>query len=227
MTSTSEQQFKMSKRFYQFTIPVFLVSVITGILIVQYFFNYAPLNDLSKQLNTSASLITAISIIYATVILTMSNIRTLSQRRSKKEVFKSSIYLAVLAFYLILGLADPKMTSSQMFLNVYTPLMGMLGSAIWLNSQVGFIWSAVYSLSFIRSYEVAALLVAALFTAFQKTTLLVAIWPPFNTITTWIYNVPDRGARTAAVAAAGVSAIILGVRAIVGKEPGLVEMEIK
>jgi L-alanine-DL-glutamate epimerase-like enolase superfamily enzyme len=48
-----------------------------------------------------------------------------------------------------------------------------------------------------------------------------------NDIGIWIYMVPDRTARNAATAAAAIGAVVLALRALIGKEPGLVEMELK
>jgi hypothetical protein len=85
----------------------------------------------------------------------------------------------------------------------------------------------IHRLSRITSFEVFCLWITAILTVMGSTTALVAIWPPFNDIRIWIYMVPDRAARIAATGAAAIGGIILGVRALVGKEPGLVEMEFR
>jgi hypothetical protein len=43
---------------------------------------------------------------------------------------------------------------------------------------------------------------------------------------TWIEQVVNGSVQRAALGAAGVGTLILGIRALVGKEPGLIEMEI-
>jgi hypothetical protein len=57
-------------------------------------------------------------------------------------------------------------------------------------------------------------------------TVITANAPIIFTIGDWARTVPYAAVQQAASAAAGVGGILLGVRAHIGKEPGLVEMEI-
>jgi len=65
-----------------------------------------------------------------------------------------------------------------------------------------------------------------LFVVFRELPVFVAIYPPLYEVGTWIEQVVNGSVQRAALGAAGVGTLILGIRALVGKEPGLIEMEI-
>jgi hypothetical protein len=217
----------MSKRLYQFQIPLFIVSFLTGLLIIQYFFSWKPLDDVAKGLNVWSSLVTGMTLLYASFVLTLMNIRTVMRRRSFKEVFRSASYLGFLVVMLALGFSSPQLTSGTLFRNVYTPITALIGACVWFNSETGLIWASIQRLSVINSFDVALLWITAIITALRNLTAITAVYPPINDLGIWIYMVPDRTARNAATAAAAIGAVVLALRALIGKEPGLVEMELK
>jgi hypothetical protein len=96
---------------------------------------------------------------------------------------------------------------------------------VWVNSNTWASWAAIRELSRIRSFEAGVVWVCCILTVLGRTTGLVAAMPFLNDIAIWIRMVGDSTARSAAIGAAGIGGIILAIRAIVGKEPGLVEME--
>jgi hypothetical protein len=114
-----------------------------------------------------------------------------------------------------------------MFNFVYIYTMGTMGAMVWVNSNTWASWAAIRELSRIRSLEALVVWVVCIFYVLGMTTGLIAMVPGLNDVATWIRMVGDRTARVAAIAAAGIGGVILGVRAIIGKEPGLVEMEVR
>lgn len=226
--NSSQKRYVISKRIYQFQIPLFLVSFIVGILIVEYFTAYAPFTSVKAELQNWASIIGSLAILYASILVTASSIRTVIRRKmSRREVLKSVVFLCSLAFFLIYGMSDPRLISGTKFLLVYNLTMGVMGSMVWVNANTWACWAGIHSLSRIRSIEALTVWFVTLLMLLGGMTGLVALWPRLNDIYIWIMMYGDPAARLAAVAAAGVGGIILGIRAIIGKEPGLVEVEIK
>lgn len=76
------------------------------------------------------------------------------------------------------------------------------------------------------SVEAAVLVIMALFSMFRGTTLLTYIWPPFYDIGVWIETVVATSVIRAFTTAMSVGTIVLVIRALVGKEPGLIELEL-
>jgi len=217
----------MSRRIYQRIFPLFIVSLVTGLLIAEYFISFDPLTSLKNELSLWGVIVTTCTMIFANVALVWGNLRTLRRKASSKEIFNSVVFLGITLLFLALGLYDPGMTSGKMFLAVYVPTMGLIGTVIWINANIFFGWAAIQRMARIRTPEAAVLLLSFLFTVFYSMTILLAIWPPFNSIGEWIATVPNMAVQRGALGAAAVGGIVLGIRALVGKEPGLVEMEMK
>lgn len=75
------------------------------------------------------------------------------------------------------------------------------------------------------SVESGLMFLAWLFISFRELSSIVAVWPPFYDIGTWIEGVPNTAAQRAMLATTGLGAIVLGIRALVGREPGMIEVE--
>jgi hypothetical protein len=78
----------------------------------------------------------------------------------------------------------------------------------------------------IRTIESAAFFAAWILTYFRETSSLVTFFPPFLSIGDWIMAVPHNAVMRAALVVAATGSTVLGVRAIVFREPGLVEAEV-
>jgi hypothetical protein len=75
--------------------------------------------------------------------------------------------------------------------------------------------------------EAAVMVIAVLFSMFRNSTLLVYFWPPFYDVGVWIETVIATTVIRAFVTAAAVGTVVLTIRALVGREPGLIELEVR
>jgi hypothetical protein len=217
----------MSKRIYQFTIPLYLVSVISGLLIADYFLVVPALADFSTQIGKWGSILSAFAIIYASVVLTATRIQVLAAQKSRKDVFRSVVYLITFFGFAALALTDTTLlTSSSAFIDVYSPTMSQVGMMVWVSGPSYNNWMRMRKLSRIQSLEALVLWIFSILRGMYGLTVITANAPIIFTIGDWARTVPYAAVQQAASAAAGVGGILLGVRALVGKEPGLVEMEI-
>ena len=217
----------MSKRVYQFTIPLYIVSVVSGLLIADYFLVIPALSDFSNQISKWGSILSAFAIIYASVVLTATRFQVLAARKSRKEVIRSVVYLFTFIAFFALALTDTTLlTSSNQFLDVYSPTMSQVGMMVWVSGPTYSSWMRMRKLSRIQSLEALVLWISSVITGMYGLTVITANAPIVFTVGDWVRTVPYQAVQQAASAAAGVGGILLGVRALVGKEPGLVEMEI-
>lgn len=231
MSQTSEESSLvsrvMSRRFYQRTIPIFIVSVLTGIFIAEYFVSYEPLRSLKEELTTWSTIISLFVLLYGNVVVFIMNSRRLATRRTRgKDMFKSVCFIGSAAFFAIIAFASgPKFTSGALFTLVWTVIYGTMGIGIALGSHTFFTWHAIRRLISVTSLDAIVLLVSTVFSLFSYMTSLSVVFPQLLAIADWIKAIPNTASQRSALAAAAVGGIILGVRAIVGKEPGLIERE--
>jgi len=69
---------KITKRLYQFQIPLFLVSIFAGINIAEYFLNIDALTTIKNEALQWGVIITAFTTLFAYTILVSSNAKTVS-----------------------------------------------------------------------------------------------------------------------------------------------------
>jgi hypothetical protein len=112
----------MSKRIYQFTIPLYLVSIIAGLLIADYFLVVPALSDFSTQIGKWGSILSAFAIIYASVVLTATRIQVLAAQKTRKDVYRSIVYLITFFGFAALALMDPTALTSSAHSSMYTRL---------------------------------------------------------------------------------------------------------
>jgi hypothetical protein len=217
----------IGRKIYQRSIPVFLVSFITAVFIAQYFVDYEPLNIFVKEANNWGVIISTFTLLYGSILLLMGNIRSLIARRSMKEVFNSAVFLFFMMLYIVVGVSDPRLTNSPAFLGLNAGVLGVINIILWMNATAFANWETLKAVSRVRSVDGLAFLASFLFIVFFRMTVFLAIWPPFFSIGNWIITVPNVGVTRAALGAAAVGGVVLGIRALLGKEPGLIEMEMK
>lgn len=218
----------MSKRVYQRQIPLLLVSIITGIFIAEYFLVNAPLTALKNELTTWGTIISLFILLFGNIVLLVSNIRRLGQRERvpAKEYFRSVVLIGTVVFFSILAFASgPKLTSGPLYLLVWVNTYGIIGVGIGLGTHTFFTWHAIKRIITLRSFEVAIVLVTTIFSLFMYMTSAVAVAPWLGDFANWIKGIPNTAAQRAALLAAAVGGIVLGIRALVGKETGLIEAE--
>jgi nucleoside recognition membrane protein YjiH len=75
------------------------------------------------------------------------------------------------------------------------------------------------------SIEASLLFIGFVLSVLRMTPLYVYLCPPLMPIGMWIATVPGTVTMRAAYLAMGISAVVLTARALVWKEPGLIEVE--
>jgi hypothetical protein len=218
----------ISKIFYQRTIPTFIVSVIAGIFIVEYFVpEFPPLRDLTTELTLWGTILYSCSLLFGIVILLMTMARRAQRRRSGKftggrAVLMSATCLGAVMIYTIIALATGGTTSTT-FRFWYTYIIAYAAGGMY----TAWVHHPYNSYRYFRftSVESSLMFLCWLFISFRELSSFVAIWPPFYDIGTWIEGVPNTAAQRAMLATTGIGTIVLGIRAIMGREPGMIEVE--
>jgi hypothetical protein len=78
----------------------------------------------------------------------------------------------------------------------------------------------------VTSIESAAMMAVWFFITLREMASVVVFFPQIEAIGDWIMKTPYMASNRGVMIAAGIGIVILAVRALVGKEPGLIEMEV-
>jgi hypothetical protein len=218
---------RSGRQFYQRTIPVFLVSVISTIFIVQYFVDWQPLTTFYNAANSWGIIISTMILLFGSVVLLLWQGRAFMARKTRKDFFNSSVFLGTMALFVVFGIWSGVSVSKEPFLGVYSGSLGNISTGLWMCAYGFAGWETIKVMSYIRSLDGLFFLIGFLPSCFFNMTLLLYLWPPFFTIGNWIIVVPNTAVTRVATIVAAVGGVALGIRAIMGKEPGLIEMEMK
>ena len=216
---------KLTRRFYQRTLPTFLVSVLAGILIVQYFFPIPYGKELYSELTAWGTIITTVTFVFANVsIFVMHTRRILLRKATTRLLFNSAVLLsgffAIILIYILVpgGRTSIIMTQWQYY---------MIGFA-QMGMRADWAWHPYTSFRMMRitSLESGLFVVSWILSCLQQLPLWTSFVPAFGPIGDWIGSIPMTAAQRAGLACSGVSSVILAVRAVAGREPGLIEVEV-
>jgi len=215
----------LSRRIYQRQVPIFLVSVLTTVIVIEYFVvPYPPLKAVREELTLWASIIFNFAAIFGYTTLVLNHARQIIERKRARPFYSSAVKLGTLAAFGLLGLLSPGGAAGSQYTTLYMYIVGYAAAGMytaWVHHPYN-----VYRFFRLSSVQSTIMFLAWLFTVFRELSVIIAIYPPLYDIGTWVEAVPNTAVQRAALAAAGVGTLILGVRAIVGKEPGLIEMEV-
>ena len=218
-----------SRRFYQRVIPLFVIAFFTGLLIIQYFVAYQPLKDTVDEMNRWGNIISAFAMLMATIYLIYFNGAALSRgirKGSFNAAFPGAAFLVVYLVLVVIALSDPNLTRGTLFTLVNTPINTALYTAIYFSGELMATWMALVRLGPIRNLEGSVLFAGFFLYSLTQLNFLFAVYPQVVDLQNWFLNVEQAAVMRSVVGAAGVGSLILALRALVGKEPGLVEMEV-
>jgi hypothetical protein len=110
-----------------------------------------------------------------------------------------------------LGIITGKSTTSYTFIQqrVYQPL----SNAAWSIMSVYYI-AAVYTVFRVRNLDAVILMIAALIVIFHNAPAVATVWPPIDTLSNWIADVPGAATFRGTYITVGVGLVALAVRVV-------------
>jgi len=216
----------MSKVIYQRQIPLAIVAIWSLIMVAAFYLNIPVLATIRDELVLWGVVIAYMLLLFTNVILVWGNLKTLASSEERGRERQRAFWF-LLALVTVIGIAVinyPAMENSEAWtsydLTIRYSLVGLQ-----LFSVSGWTWAEYVRLRRVMSLEGLIFYAVFINQICSKVSVLVAIFPPFVDISTWISSVPHAGAMRAALACMGLGALALGIRGFVGKEPGILEME--
>lgn len=227
MSESTYQASRISRRLYQRQIPIFLVAVIAGIFLVEYF--VVPIKELTAVKNELLAWsvnMSAFALIFGQFMLIARYGRILRARSDRRRILESVVFFGSFAVLGILGLVDPKNVSGDLFNLWYSAIIVQFAFGLG-NSQWPVQVNAVFRMFKVTSPETLVIVSVYVITLLRFLSVFTANVPAINPVFDWIVAIPHSAANRAALIGAGVGAIVVGMRALIGKEPGLMEYEAK
>lgn len=233
MTQTTQTSAFASRRVYQRMIPLIIMSAISVWLIVDYFMPVDPVTKknaiapVSQNLLAINSTVMLMTQLFGTVTLLLWRARSAIRHvGNRKNVFSSILFMGWYIFYIILGFVDPsKLNTGTIYTLFFQASVGILSTSA---AGVKFLHHTYWTFRLFASvatYESATLFIVWAITFLRNASLGTLAFPPLAFLGDWIELYAFAAASRALLLSTAVGACIIAARAIVFKEPGLIDME--
>lgn len=218
----------MSKRIYQRQLPVFIVSFFMTILLVNYYAVEIPvLKSISSEFLAWGAMIALIQMAFGYMSLMRMHIQRISRIGKEKfdrRSFKSIVVMGTFVVFILLGLIGGQGEASTGFQYWYGAIVAMAG--LWpVLEWVSHYYSPMKMFKVVN-IETAVMVAVWVLACLREMPAVVVFFPWAETIGDWIMRVPFTAANRGVMITAGIGVVVLAVRALIGREPGLVEQEI-
>jgi hypothetical protein len=200
-----------------------------AVLLIDYYVPKLPIiASTSSTFLAWGAMIALIQMSFGYLTLLRMHITRISRYQSEgfnDRTFKTIIVLGSFLLMTAIGIYEGQGNAGPSFLFWYQNLVAMAGVGTVLE------WISHYTsparMFKITSLESAAMFLTWLLICFREMPTVVVLFPFTETIGDWIMKTPYMASNRGVMIAAGIGIVILSVRALVGKEPGLVEMEVQ
>jgi hypothetical protein len=224
----TEQASMLQKRFYQRTLALFVCSLFVGVYIGASILAWDPLQFVYNAFQDGYGMVKNVVQLYAAFVLYLGAARMLVNHRNYSRSFVVragtiiifSIILA--AFYL----TQPEMENSALVSQVNSVLQGSCTYGLFL-ARYGmmYYWVLRRFCEFRTIDRIAQLAIWFLWT-FRDMPILVQLVPGIDTFVDWLRQTLYTGALRGVLITVAVGSFVLSLRALIGREPGLIEAEI-
>lgn len=204
-------------------IPVFITSFFIGFYLLQYFIGTAPLTGMKSTFDLSSSVIVGVAGFFAIFLGVTNQIRQLSRQWKEplsKKKFGNMAILGTFIVFSVVAIFQGQASRTYQLLYQYIP------GYVTFNGLSGY-WDLYLMLRLIRFDDIYIILyyVTVIFRFAHDITVVSYYFTPIYNLIEWVKYIPHSGSYMGTQFAAGVGLVILGVRALLGKEPGLIELE--
>jgi hypothetical protein len=210
----------MSNILRRIEIPIFITIICTLIQVIPYYVYIQPLDDAAAYIQRWILICLALATFVGVISLLLTHGKNL-QKRSKGWYFSAIVVVFTIVMSIVglplaevgLGAANP----IYLFLynNMLQPLSGTMYAIIAF-----FIAAAAFRAFRARNVEASIVLIAGILMVCSNAPLFTVFWPPFKTIGTWIFAVPNMATNRAITIGAALGLVALAVRTLMGIERG-------
>ncbi len=203
----------MSDRLYKIQIPVYLTAIFGILMILEHFFSMPdPVLNFNVTLRSFVTVITAAALMLGVVILTISHVRTISQKKS--EWYYSIFYVISLIITTGFGLISAR---NETFLWIYNNMTSPIGAALY-SLTAFYITSAAYRVFRARNWSAAVLLICGFTVLMMLIPIGAIIFPPVVPIGEWLRSYPSSAGFRGMIMGTSLGIMGLSVRVFTGRQ---------
>ena len=189
-------------------LALMLAAAVIAWLFIDYFLVLPQATDIvTSLLQNMGVVISAFAMVLAAINIFLVHMRKV-RNQSKGWIF-SAYLLGVFALVLGLGVAFGTSTESYTFIQqrIYQPL----STSAWSIMSVYYI-AAIYTVFRVRNMDALILTIAALIVILHNAPAVASIWPPIDTLSNWISDVPGAATFRGTYISVGIGLVALAIR---------------
>jgi hypothetical protein len=198
-------------------IPMYIISIIAFILLVEYFIALEPLAAFRKEMLTWGVIIyNFVTLLGSALMLRYHSLRIVKPPSREPWARYYSI-VAIAAFFVFLGIGWGMGLTSTQYVTMYMQTVIPATATLWGLNLV-FSTMGVYRAMRISNLEALALLIGGLSYFLKEMPIVCAIFPPMTAIGDWFLRYVMGPAGRVAVLTAALISVVVCLRTIIQKE---------
>lgn len=203
----------MSDRLIKIQLPIILTAIIGLLMIVEHFIPMPQsVTNTNVTIRSFNTIVSAGALILGVVILSISHLRTIMNRRG--SWYYSVIYIVALVITAIFGFISIR---DENFLFIYDNMTAPIGAALY-SLTAFYITSAAYRVFRARNWSATTLLVSAFIVLAMLIPVGAIILPPVVPIGEWLRSYPSSAGFRGMIVGTSLGIIGLGVRVFSGRQ---------
>lgn len=198
-------------------IPMYIISIIGAILIVEYFVALGPLADFRKEMLTWGVIIyNFVTLLGSALMLRYHSLRVM-RPPSREPWARYYSIVAIAAFFVFLAIGYGIGLSSTQYVTMYMQTVIPATTTLWGLNLI-FSTMGVYRAMRVSNLEALALLIGAMSYFLKEMPIVCAIFPPMTGIGDWFLRYVMTPAARIAVLTAALISVVVCLRTIIQKE---------
>ncbi len=216
----------MSKKIYQRTIPTLILSIIIGILTIEYLYSNPTLVAVKGELQDWGVILTNMTGLFGVAAITILQARRIRSMKRDLRTFRSICFWITFLLFIVVALIYPGLASSTEWKWLYDAIVTSTRPA---SLGMGFLFEAwaVYQAFRIRSVDSGVYAIIAIVAMLGLTPMGPYLLPFLGPTKDWIQAYIGNGGGVANTIVAGIASVYLITHAMLGKEPSLIGVEIE
>jgi hypothetical protein len=203
----------MSDRLIKIQLPIILTAIIGLLMIVEHFIPMPQsVTNANVTIRSFNTIVSAGALILGVVILSISHLRTIMNRRG--SWYYSIIYIVALVITAIFGFISIR---DENFLFIYDNMTAPIGAALY-SLTAFYITSAAYRVFRARNWSATTLLVSAFIVLAMLIPVGAIILPPVVPIGEWLRSYPSSAGFRGMILGTSLGIIGLGIRVFSGRQ---------
>jgi hypothetical protein len=216
-----------SRRLYQRVLPLFTVSLFVGVFIGQTVIDWEPWNFVYTVLQETQGMVVLMVQIFAAFILYYGKVRSLTRYRTEERtLLVRNITILVFAAFLSWFFWSTGGHESVQASAVVPIIQGSCQRGLFFARYGMMYYWVLRRFSEFRTIDRIAQLFMWFLLAIRGTNAIIVPYPFLIDAIDWVRFTLYNGALMGVLFTVACGAIIISIRALLGREPGLIEMEV-